>query len=58
MSTPTLLDALTVRGVLINVSVRYWRARKKLTADDLGLSADQVERYRALLEEQEREDSD
>ena len=43
MSTPTLLDALTVRGVLINVSVRYWRARKKLTADDLGLSADQVD---------------
>ena len=25
-----LLDALTREGVLINVSVRYWRAAKKL----------------------------
>ena len=37
-----ILDALVQKGVLINVSVRYWRARKKLTPEDLGLSADQV----------------
>jgi len=29
-------------GVLVNVSVRYWRARKKLNPEDLGPSADQV----------------
>ncbi len=32
-----LLDVLTHEGVLINVSVRYWRATKKLKAEDLGL---------------------
>jgi hypothetical protein len=32
-----LLEALTREGVLINVSVRYWRATKKLNAEDLGL---------------------
>ena len=37
-----LLDALTREGVLINVSVRYWRATKKLNAEDLGLKPDQV----------------
>ncbi len=37
-----LLDALGARGVLISVSVRYWRARKKLNPEDLGLSRDQV----------------
>ena len=39
----TLLDALTQRGVLINVSVRYWRACKKLNPEDLGLSRGQVD---------------
>jgi len=39
----TLLDALTQRGVLINVSVRYWRACKKLNPEDLGLSRVQVD---------------
>ena len=39
----TFLDALTQRGVLINVSVRYWRARKKLRPEDLGLSPDAVD---------------
>ena len=38
-----LLDALTREGVLINVSVRYWRATKKLTAEDLGLDPESVE---------------
>jgi len=37
-----LLDALTREGVLINLSVRYWRATKKLTAEDLGLDPDNV----------------
>ncbi|MBT7915532.1 hypothetical protein HN588_16680, partial [Candidatus Bathyarchaeota archaeon] len=44
MSTDSrLLDALVQKGVLVNVSVRYWRARKKLNAEDLGLSRDQVD---------------
>ena len=38
-----LLDVLTREGVLINVSVRYWRATKKLKAEDLGLDPDSVE---------------
>jgi hypothetical protein len=37
-----LLDALTREGVLLNVSVRYWRATKKLSAEDLGLDPDNV----------------
>ncbi len=43
MKENQLLDALTREGVLINVSVRYWRAAKKLTAEDLGLDPDSVE---------------
>ena len=38
----TLLDALTCCGVLISVSIRYWRARKKLNPEDIGLTNDQV----------------
>ena len=38
----TLLDALTVKGVLVSVTVRYWRARKKLNPEDLGLRKEQV----------------
>lgn len=38
----TLLDALTCRGVLLSVSIRFWRARKKLNPEDLGLKQDQV----------------
>ena len=30
-------EALTREGVLISVSVRFWRAAKKLQAADLGL---------------------
>jgi hypothetical protein len=37
-----LLDALTREGVLVNVSVRFWRAAKKLNAEDLGLKDNQV----------------
>ena len=37
-----LLDVLTREGVLINVSVRYWRGCKKLKPEDLGLDADDV----------------
>lgn len=39
---PHLLDVLTREGVLVSVSVRYWRGRKKLTPEDLGLDARQV----------------
>ena len=39
----TFLDALTQRGVLISVSIRYWRARKKLNPEDIGLSREQVD---------------
>ena len=37
-----LLDVLTREGVLINASIRYWRAAKKLKAEDLGLDPDDV----------------
>lgn len=37
-----LLEVLTKKGVLINVSIRYWRATKKLTAEDLGLDPGSV----------------
>ncbi len=37
-----LLEVLTREGVLISVSVRYWRAHKKLQAQDLGLDPDDV----------------
>ncbi len=39
----TILDALTLKGVLISVSVRFWRARKKLRPEDLGLDPDTVD---------------
>ena len=39
---PALLDVLTHEGVLINVSVRYWRGCKKLRPEDLGLNAQDV----------------
>ena len=42
MNDNRFLDALSCRGVLVNVSICYWRARKKLNPEDLGLSADQV----------------
>jgi hypothetical protein len=42
MENPTLLEVLTREGVLINVSVRYWRATKKLKPEDLGLDPGNV----------------
>jgi len=44
MGDNRLLDALTCHGVLASVSVRYWRARKKLSPADLGLPDDKVNR--------------
>jgi hypothetical protein len=38
----SLLNVLTREGVLISVSVRYWRGSKKLKAEDLGLNPDDV----------------
>jgi Protein of unknown function (DUF3150) len=38
----SLLQVLTREGVLINTSVRYWRAHKKLKAEDIGLKSDDV----------------
>ena len=42
MQDNQLLDVLTRKGVLITVSVRYWRATKKLNPEDLGLDPDKV----------------
>src|SRR5438046_9074822 len=42
MQDNQLLDVLTRAGVLIHVSVRYWRATKKLNAEDLGLDPDKI----------------
>lgn len=38
----SIVDALSQEGVLINVTVRYWRATKKLKPQDLGLNPDSV----------------
>jgi hypothetical protein len=37
-----VLSVLTREGVLINVSVRYWRGQKKLKPEDIGLSSDDL----------------
>ncbi|MGZ4961687.1 MAG: DUF3150 domain-containing protein [Limisphaerales bacterium] len=37
-----LLNVLTREGVLVNVSVRYWRGCKKLKAEDVGLDPNNV----------------
>lgn len=37
-----LLNVLTREGVLLNVSVRFWRGCKKLRAEDIGLNPDNV----------------
>jgi hypothetical protein len=42
MNDNRLLDVLTREGVLLDVSVRFWRAAKKLQAQDLGLDPDDV----------------
>ncbi|WP_166442654.1 DUF3150 domain-containing protein [Phragmitibacter flavus] len=40
--TPDIITALTREGVLIHVSVRYWRGCRKLDAPDLGIEPGQV----------------
>src|SRR5271163_1663067 len=37
-----LLSVLTREGVLLNVSIRFWRGCKKLKAEDIGLDPDNV----------------
>jgi hypothetical protein len=37
-----LLQTLTREGVLISVSVRYWRAHKKLRPEDIGIEPDKL----------------
>lgn len=37
-----LLSVLTREGVLINVSVRYWRGQKKLKPEDIGLKSNDL----------------
>src|SRR5271163_1162169 len=37
-----LLNVLTREGVLLNVSIRFWRGCKKLKAEDIGLDAKDV----------------
>lgn len=39
---PQLLDVLCREGVLIHLSVRYWRAQIKLRPQDLGLDDDKI----------------
>jgi len=41
-NTNEVFDALAREGVLINVSVRYWRGHKKLRPEEIGLESDQV----------------
>ncbi len=40
MNDQSVLNMLTRKGVLANVNIRYWRACKKLKAEDIGLPAD------------------
>jgi hypothetical protein len=42
MQNTDLLKVLGREGVLVNVSVRYWRAHKKLKPEDIGLDADNI----------------
>jgi hypothetical protein len=42
MNNNNLLDAIACEGVLLSVSIRFWRASKKLKAEDLGLDPDTV----------------
>jgi len=42
MENNSLLSVLTREGVLLNVSVRYWRGCKKLKPEDIGLDPDNV----------------
>jgi hypothetical protein len=42
LDSQRMLELITKEGVLLNVSVRYYRAAKKLNASDLGLDPDDV----------------
>jgi len=42
MQNQPLLAVLTRKGVLISISVRYWRAAKKLRPEDHGLDPDDI----------------
>ena len=42
MNQNSLLDAVCQRGVLVSVSIRYWRGCKRLKPEDLGLDPSQV----------------
>ena len=42
MSENLMLDVLSREGVLLNVSIRFYRGAKKLKAEDLGLDPDTV----------------
>ena len=42
MADNDILGVLSRSGVLMNVSIRFWRASKKLKAEDLGLDPDTV----------------
>jgi hypothetical protein len=42
MQNNSLLSVLTREGVLINVSVRYWRGTKKLKPEDIGLKKSDI----------------
>ncbi|MBT3191730.1 MAG: hypothetical protein HN341_04175 [Verrucomicrobia bacterium] len=42
MADNEILNVLSRSGVLLNVSIRFWRASKKLKAEDLGLDPDTV----------------
>src|SRR5581483_6415365 len=42
MQNNNLLSVLTREGVLIKVSIRYWRGCKKLKAEDLGLKQENL----------------
>ncbi len=39
---PPILDALQQKGVLVSAHVRYWRGRKKLRPEDVGLDPDTI----------------
>lgn len=39
-----LLELVSKEGLLLNVSVRYWRAAKKLVASDIGLADEDINR--------------
>jgi hypothetical protein len=42
MQNQDIMNVLSRSGVLLNVSIRFWRASKKLKAEDLGLDPDTV----------------